>query len=146
AATSNAHRVRVEVFSNSSAMFFPTSWGCSVPARFAALSSAARSMRYRHSCAVKSVTARKLRFRRSTVISDPLPLDRASHASRTATAPTELTSRDGDHLDAALPQEGVRGDVPVVGNDHSGPHGEHVAAVVPLLALGRVDVLGGCEH
>ena len=48
-------------------------------------------------------------------------------------------------LDAVLAQVGVGGDVALVGDDHAGADGEHVAAVVPLLALGRVDVLGGGE-
>jgi len=45
AATSNAHRVRVESFSKISAISLPTSFRSSRPSFLAALSSAARSMR-----------------------------------------------------------------------------------------------------
>ncbi len=59
AATSKAQRVRVEVFSKISAMFFPRRYGVSVPARLAAFSSAASSSRPRNSSAVKSASLRK---------------------------------------------------------------------------------------
>ena len=45
AATSNAQRVRVESFSKISAISLPTSFCSSRPSRFAAFSSAARSIR-----------------------------------------------------------------------------------------------------
>ena len=75
AATSKAQRVRVEVFSKISAMFFRLSCGCSEPAYFATLSSAARSSRNLHSLGVKSTSLTKLRLRRLKAISDPLALD-----------------------------------------------------------------------
>lgn len=61
AATSNAQRVRVEVFSKISAMFLPWRYRVSVPARFAAFSSAASSIRPRNSSSVKSSSLRKWR-------------------------------------------------------------------------------------
>ena len=71
-----------------------------------------------------------------------VPLDRAAHAARPAPAPAQLAARDLDHLDALLAQMGVGGDVALVGDHHARLDGEHVAAVVPLLALRRVHVLG----
>ena len=51
-----------------------------------------------------------------------------------------------DHLDAVLAQHGVGGDVAVVAEDHAGGDGQVVVPVVPLLALGRPDVLVGDQH
>src|SRR5690242_6106093 len=75
-----------------------------------------------------------------------LALDGAAHAARAAPAPAQLAAGDLDHLDALLAQMGVGGRVALVGDDDTRLHGEHVAAVVPLLTLGRVHVLGGGEH
>ncbi len=61
AATSNAQRVRVEVFSKISAMFLPRRCCVSAPAFLAALSSAASSIRPRNSSSVKSSSLRKWR-------------------------------------------------------------------------------------
>src|SRR5580700_6639521 len=67
--------------------------------------------------------------------------DGAAHAAGAAPAAAEFAARDGDHLDAVVLQVGVGGHVPLVGHDHSRFDGQHVAAVVPLLALRGVDVL-----
>ncbi len=61
AATSNAQRVRVEVFSKISAMFRPRRYWVSAPACLAAFSSAASSTRPRNSSSVKSSSLRKWR-------------------------------------------------------------------------------------
>ncbi|CAM5477049.1 hypothetical protein SALBM135S_04664 [Streptomyces alboniger] len=61
AATSKAQRVLVELFSKISAMFLPVRRRTSVPARFAAFSSAASASRPRNSSAVKSSSLRKWR-------------------------------------------------------------------------------------
>jgi hypothetical protein len=53
---------------------------------------------------------------------------------------------DVDDLDPVLAQHRVGGDVPLVPHDHARGDGEEVGAVVPLLALGRPDVLVRAEH
>ena len=68
AATSKAHRVRVEVFSKISAMLRPRSRWISVAAFLAALSSAASATSERNSSAVKSSSLRKLRPVRSVAM------------------------------------------------------------------------------
>src|SRR5581483_12474572 len=75
-----------------------------------------------------------------------IAFDRAGHAARPAAAAAELAARDGDHLDAVLAQHGVGGDVAFVPDDDAGSHGQVVGAVVPLLSLGRPDVLVGAQH
>jgi len=52
AATSNAQRVRVEVFSKIRTMFFPRRLGAAAPERLSCLSFAARSRRWTISSAV----------------------------------------------------------------------------------------------
>ena len=59
AAVSNAQRVLVEVFSNRSTIFFPSSARPHIPARFFALRSRARSSRYLISSGLKSIRVRK---------------------------------------------------------------------------------------
>src|SRR3954453_170346 len=134
-----------------SARFLPRSRCDSVPAYFARLRSAARASRKRHSAGVKSISLRKLRFRRlkdmlGSSSSDAVALDRAGDTARAAAAATEFAARDGDHLDAVPTKVGVRGDVALVPDDHAGLDGEEVVAVVPLLALRRTDVLVRREH
>src|SRR5580704_17213624 len=70
-------------------------------------------------------------------------LDRAAHAARAASAPAEFAARHRDDLDAVLLQVGVGGHVPLIGNDHSRLNRQHVAAVIPLLALSGMNVLHG---
>src|SRR6478672_6896110 len=74
---------------------------------------------------------------------DWVTLDGARHAAWAASAPAELRAGDGDDLDAGLGQAFVRVDVALVGDDDTGCDGEHVVAVVPLLALGLVVVAAG---
>src|SRR5205085_8028045 len=58
------------------------------------------------------------------------------HAVATAAALAELEALDGDDLDAGLAERGVAAGVALVGDDNAGLDGDHVVAVVPLLALG----------
>ena len=60
-----------------------------------------------------------------------------------AAAAAQLPARDLQHLDPVRAQVGVRRLVALVGDDDAGRDGQRVAPVVPLLALGRVDVLVG---
>src|SRR5665811_467262 len=69
----------------------------------------------------------------------------AASSAGAAAAPAELAAGHGDHLDPVVAQVRVAGDVALVGHDQTRPDGEHVAAVIPLLALGGVDVLDGGE-
>ena len=62
AATSNAHRVRVLVFSKISATFFPAHSACGTPAFFRAFNSAAKSSSSVISAGVKSSSFKKFRF------------------------------------------------------------------------------------
>ena len=75
-----------------------------------------------------------------------VPLDRAGHAARAAAAAPQLGAGDGDYLDPLAAEPGVRVDVALVGDDDAGRDGEHVVAVVPLLALGLVLVAAGLEQ
>src|SRR5262245_40670142 len=71
AATSNAVRVRVEVFSKMRAMFFPERRRCSKPPYLAALRSSDSLSRKRSSSVVKSSSFRKLRLRRLNPMTNP---------------------------------------------------------------------------
>src|SRR3954453_14855810 len=131
------------------AMFLPRRRGCSVPACFAAFSSAARPSRKCHSVGVKSNSLRKLRLRRLNDIFrllDCVALDGTTHAPRTATPPAEFAAGDSDHLDALPAEERVGGDVALIADDDPGLEGQEVAAVVPLLALRCALVLVGPEY
>src|SRR3546814_4007015 len=57
-----------------------------------------------------------------------------------AGAPAELGTRYGDEFDAGLPQKRVGVDIAVIGDHDAGLDGDHVVAIIPLLALGRVSV------
>src|SRR4051794_8305035 len=149
AATSKAHRVRVEVFSKMRAMFLPVRRGTSVPVYLAVFSSAASRSRKRHSAVLKSSSLRKLRLRRLNDmirLLDGVAFDRAGHAAGATTAAAQLAAGDGDDLDALLAQVRVGGDVALVADDHAGLDREEVVAVVPLLALGGPLVLVGDQH
>src|SRR5262252_6824857 len=98
----------------------------------------------------KSISFRKLRLRRLNAISSPgselgVALDRAGHAVAAAAALAELEALDRDDLDAGLAQRGVGARVALVGDDHPGFEGDHVVAVVPLLALGLERVAAGLD-
>src|SRR5690606_6606973 len=75
-----------------------------------------------------------------------VPFHRAAHAARAAAGPAQFAAADLYHLDALLAQVRVGGGVALVGDHHDGLEGQHVAAVVPLLALRGVHVLGGGQH
>src|SRR5450756_2402784 len=100
----------------------------------------------RHSTGAKSSSLRKFRPLRLSDMLGSLPLDRTRHATGASAAPPELTARHGHHLDPVLTQVSVTGDVSLVGDDQPGADGEHVAAIIPLLALCGVDVLDRGEH
>jgi hypothetical protein len=63
-----------------------------------------------------------------------------------AAAAAELGAGDRDDLDPLAAQAGVGVDVALVADDHAGRDREDVVAVVPLLALGLVDVAAGLEQ
>ena len=144
AATSNAERVRVEVFSKISAISLPARPLVSVPAYFAVLSASESRSRNRSSPGSKSISLRKLRFRRLYDIVAPwsrigsergVALDRAGHAVPTTAPASELETLDGDDLDPGLAERGVRTDVAFVRDDDPRFEGDDVVAVVPLFAL-----------
>jgi hypothetical protein len=62
-----------------------------------------------------------------------------------AAALAQLKARDRDHLDADLAQRGVGPGVSLVRHHHAGFQGDHVVAVVPLLALGLEGVSAGLD-
>src|SRR5215475_1778367 len=66
--------------------------------------------------------------------------DRAGHAVTAAAAAAELGATDRDYLDPLLPEEGIGGDIAVVGNDHARLERHDVVAVIPLLPFGLVVV------
>src|SRR5665647_2154751 len=98
-----------------SAMFLPLKCFRSLPAALAAFSDADTVSRWRHSSGVKSSSLRKFRPCRLTDMLDSLSLDRTGHAAGAAAAPPELAAGHGHHLDPALAQVGVAGDVALVG-------------------------------
>src|SRR5664280_2276057 len=77
---------------------------------------------------------------------DSLPLDWTGHAAGASAAPPQLAAGNGHHLDPVLAQVHVAGDVALVGDDHTRADRQHVAAVIPLLALCGVDILDRGEH
>src|SRR5260370_5155454 len=94
-------------------------------------------------CSVKSSSRRKLRPCRLNAIWSRLSFQWAAHAARSAPATAEFVAADGDDLDAVLAEVVVGGGVALVRHDHARLQGEHIAPVVPLLALGGEHVLGG---
>src|SRR5262245_36545157 len=71
--------------------------------------------------------------------------DRTGHAVAAAAPAAELGAADRDHLDPGLPEQRVRVDVPVIGDDHAGLDRHDVVAVVPLLAFRLVAVAAGLD-
>ena len=107
AATSKAHRVRVDVFSKISAMFLPVSRGCSVPVALGRLELGREVEQGPELVAgVKSSSLRKFRpsrWRSRAALlraSGGVSLDRAGHAPGSAAAAAELAAGDRDDLDA----------------------------------------------
>src|SRR5450631_838528 len=146
AATSKAHRVRVEVFSKIRAMFLPLRCCSSRPATLSAFSDADRVSSPRHSRGVKSTSLRKFRPLRLFDMLGSLPLDWTGHASGAAATPPQLAAGHGHHLDPVVAQVRVTGDIAFIGHDHTRADRQHVAAIVPLLALCGVDILDRGEH
>src|SRR6185312_1650242 len=70
----------------------------------------------------------------------------AGHAMAAAAAATKLGPANRDHFDAGLSEQRIRVPVAVVGHDDAGLERHHVVAVIPLLALGLVDVAAGLDH